>query len=216
MATWMSVLAPRPGSWNTHAGVKQRKPTANTQQAMWALGWLSWQWQEQWVMTESDVGKVDVRGSKEREREEKQSKNGGEEEERGGGGVQSCLARPDHLIGRANRAELTSGWGLFGLGRKWKSSERRFISNKFPRSPTKTALKCCHSNSEKRKLNLFLGDKTRHIGVTANLNTLCLDPKLWLFLSWSAIILTTGTYFFFTRLHRPSVSALWVSLQSCE
>lgn len=60
-------------------------------------------------MTESSVGKVKWRpqgSEKERRRKEK---HGVKEEERRGEGVQPWLARPDHLIGLASRAELTSG-----------------------------------------------------------------------------------------------------------
>lgn len=59
-----------------------------------------------------------------------------------------------------------------------RSEERSFISNKLLLSPTTTALKCCHGNKEKRKLNLFWDDTAGCNCVTANFNMLCFKSML--------------------------------------
>lgn len=105
---------------------------------MWAVGRLSWQWQEQWVMTESSVGKVKWRvqgseresvGEKRKGKHREQRRRRGRE--RRGEGVQPWLARPDHLIGLANQAELTSGWGLWGWAENGKGAREALL----PTSP---------------------------------------------------------------------------------
>lgn len=163
---------------------------------MWAVGRLSWQWQEQWVMTQSSVGKVKWRewGS-EREREsvcveerrkENMESEGGEEE--GKDEVKECscgVARPDCLIGLANQAELTSGWGLWGQAENGKGArEALFPARPYTTtvSPTKTALKHYHGNAKKGKLNLFLDNKGTAQQLSQPVLPHCvLNAMLWLY-----------------------------------
>lgn len=142
----------------------RRKLTANTQKAMWAAGQLSWHWQDPWVMTERSVGKVKWRArSLERGKEKKRRREGGTQRVKEGqrkgkrrwrSATVASQAWPSDWPGKAGRTDLRVR--PLGMGIKWKRSIRSLISTKSPQSQTNTAVKCCHSNTKKRKLYLFM------------------------------------------------------------